>query len=160
MSASSNNPLVTDRMRLAYALWFTMAFLVAIWGVFVLNEFLELGWRKYGIHPRKVEGLKGILTYPFLHGDWGHLWNNTISFFTLNGFLFYFYRSIALRVWVWLFFVSGLLLWALAVDGNHIGASGIIYGLAAFLFTSGVIRNNRLLLRVSSAVAWRMDETM
>ena len=52
------------------------------------------------------------------------------SFFTLNGFLFYFYRSIALRVWLWLFFVSGFMLWGLAVDGNHIGASGIIYGLA------------------------------
>ena len=77
-----------------------------------------------------------------------------MSFFTLNGFLFYFYRSIALRVWVWLFLLSGTMLWCLAVDGNHIGASGLIYGLAAFLFTSGVIRNNRLLLRVSLAVAF------
>lgn len=145
---------VTDAMRLTYALWFTMAFLVAIWSVFVLNEVLDLGWRKHGVHPRSVQGLTGILTYPFLHGDWGHLWNNTMSFFTLNGFLFYFYRSIALRVWLWLFFLSGLMLWGLAVDGNHIGASGIIYGLAAFLFTSGVIRNNRLLLRVSLAVAF------
>ena len=147
-------PAVTDRMRLGYALWFTMVFLVAIWGVYILNEVLELGWRKHGVHPRRMEGLRGILTYPFLHGDWGHLWNNTMSFFTLNGFLFYFYRSIALRVWLWLFFVSGFMLWGLAVDGNHIGASGIIYGLAAFLFTSGVIRNNRLLLRVSLAVAF------
>jgi membrane associated rhomboid family serine protease len=145
---------VSDAMRLTYALWFTMAFLVAIWSVFVLNEVLDLGWRKHGVHPRSVQGLTGILTYPFLHGDWGHLWNNTMSFFTLNGFLFYFYRSIALRVWLWLFFLSGLMLWGLAVDGNHIGASGIIYGLAAFLFTSGVIRNNRLLLRVSLAVAF------
>ena len=152
--AERTSPVVTDRMRLTYALWFTMVFLVSIWGVFILNETLELGWRKHGIHPRKWDGLRGILTYPFLHGDWGHLWNNTMSFFTLNGFLFYFYRSIALRVWVWLFFVSGLMLWGLAVDGNHIGASGLIYGLAAFLFTSGVIRNNRLLLRVSLAVAF------
>ena len=77
-----------------------------------------------------------------------------MSFFTLNGFLFYFYRSIALRVWLWLFFASGLLLWGLAVDGNHIGASGIIYGLAAFLFTSGIVRDDRLLLRVSLAVVF------
>lgn len=141
-------------MRLSYALWFTMAFLVVIWSVYVLNDLLDLGWRKHGVHPRTLKGLRGILTYPFLHGDWGHLWNNTMSFFTLNGFLFYFYRSIALRVWMWLFVLSGTLLWGLAVDGNHIGASGIIYGLAAFLFTSGVIRRNRLLLRVSLAVAF------
>lgn len=141
-------------MRLTYALWFTMLFLLSIWGVFILNEVLELGWRKHGVHPRKWHGLTGILTYPFLHGDWGHLWNNTMSFFTLNGFLFYFYRTIALRVWMWLYFASGMLLWILAVDGNHIGASGLIYGLAAFLFASGVIRGNRLLLRVSLAVAF------
>ena len=145
---------VTDRMRITYALWFTMVFLLAIWGVYALNEMLELGWRKHGMHPRQWDGLRGIFTYPFLHGDLGHLWNNTMSFFTLNGFLFYFYRSIALRVWVWLFLCSGLLLWGLAVDGNHIGASGLIYGLAAFLFMSGVIRNNRMLLRVSLAVAF------
>ena len=150
---STSQP-VSDSMRLSYALWFTMVFLVAIWSVFALNEILELGWRKHGVHPRKLEGLRGILTYPFLHGDWGHLWNNTMSFFTLNGFLFYFYRSIALRVWALLFFLSGLLLWGMAVDGNHIGASGLIYGLAAFLFVSGVIRDNRLLLRVSLAVAF------
>ena len=115
-------------MRITYALWFTMLFLLAIWGVYALNEMLELGWRKHGMHPRQWDGLRGIFTYPFLHGDLGHLWNNTMSFFTLNGFLFYFYRSIALRVWVWLFLCSGLLLWGLAVDGNHIGASGLIYG--------------------------------
>ena len=56
-------------------------------------------------------------------------------------------------VWALLFFLSGLLL-GMAVDGNHIGASGLIYGLAAFLFVSGVIRDNRLLLRVSLAVAF------
>ncbi len=150
----TSSPQVTDRMRLSYALWFTMAFLLTIWSVYALNDMLGLGWRKHGVHPRQWEGLTGVLTYPFLHGDLGHLWNNTMSFFTLNGFLFYFYRSIALRVWLWLFFASGLLLWGLAVDGNHIGASGIIYGLAAFLFTSGIIRDNRLLLRVSLAVAF------
>ena len=79
-------------MRITYALWFTMLFLLAIWGVYALNEMLELGWRKHGMHPRQWDGLRGIFTYPFLHGDLGHLWNNTMSYFTLNGFLFYFYR--------------------------------------------------------------------
>ena len=154
MEVTTPTTHVSDSMRLSYALWFTMLFLVTIWSVFILNETLELGWRKHGLHPRTFQGWQGVFLYPFLHGDWGHLWNNTMSFFTLNGFLFYFYRSIALKVWVWLYALSGLLLWGLAVDGNHIGASGIIYGLAAFLFLSGVIRQNRLLLRVSLAVAF------
>ena len=151
---NNSSILITDRMRLMYALLFTSVFLVSIWAVFAFNDLYEMGWRQFGLRPRNTEGLIGILTYPFLHRDWGHLWNNTMSFFTLNTFLFFFYRSIALRVWLWLFFMSGTLLWVIAGGGNHIGASGIIYGLAAFLFMSGVIRKNTLLLRVSLVVAF------
>lgn len=126
-----------------------------IWGVFWINELFELNLRKWGNHPRVWSDWTGIFTFPFLHSDLEHLWNNTATFFTLNGFLFYFYRSIALRVWVGLFLLSGIGLWLFAEIGkNHIGASGLIYALAAFLFVSGFIRNSQLLLRVSLVVAF------
>ena len=121
------NPEVLDKNRLFYALWTTGLFIVLIWGVF---------------------------TYPFLHGDLEHLWNNTATFFTLNSLLFYFYRSIAARVWIGLFLISGIGLWVFAQGGNHIGASGVNYALAAYLFSSGAIRKSQLLLRVSLLVAF------
>ena len=146
--------LVPERNRLFYALWATGAFLVAIWSVYGLNEFLELNWREYGVHPGDASAWTGILTYPFLHGDLEHLWNNTATFFTLDTLLFYFYRSIALRIWLTLYLASGILLFYIGQGGNHIGASGIIYGLAAFLFVSGIIRHSENLLRVSMLVAF------
>ena len=79
--------------------------------------------------------------------------DNTATFFTLNGLLFYFYRSIAARTWIMLYLLSGVGLWVFAKGGNHIGASGINYALAAFLFTSGVVRKSQLLLRVTCS--WR-----
>lgn len=148
------NPSVPDKHRLFYALWSTGVFIIAIWGVYGLNEILNLQWRQWGNHPREWSHWWGLFTYPFLHGDLEHLWNNTATFFTLNSLLFYFYRSIALKTWLWLFFLSGLGLWVFATGGNHIGASGLIYGLAAFLFASGVFRDSKLLLRVSLLVAF------
>ena len=145
---------ITDKQRLHFALLFTAAFLVSIWGVFIIDSAFELGLNAHGNRPREIRGLKGILTYPFLHSGIEHLWNNTASFFTLNALLFYFYRSLAVRVWLIMFVVSGSLLWLFGGKGNHIGASGIVYGLASFLFVSGVIRNNLLLLRISLVVVF------
>lgn len=146
--------LVPERDRLFYAFWATGAFLVAIWSAYALNELFGLGWREHGVHPGEWARWTGVLAYPFLHSDLEHLWNNTATFFTLNTLLFYFYRSIALRVWLLLYIISGWGLFFIGVGGNHIGASGIIYGLAAFLFTSGVIRRSENLMRVSLLVAF------
>lgn len=148
------NPKVPDRDRLFYALWSTAFFLVLVWGVYWINELYALNWRRFGNHPREWDAWHGIFTFPFLHGDLKHLWNNTAAFTTLNGLLFYFYRSIALKTWWTLFLLSGTGLWICAAGGNHIGASGLIYALASFLFVSGVIRRSALLLRVSLVVAF------
>ena len=146
--------LIPERHRIFYAFWATGAFIVSIWSVYGLNEILNLGWRQYGVHPGDWSRSLGILTYPFLHSDLEHLWNNTATFFTLNTLLFYFYRSIALQIWGILYVVSGLGLFFIGEGGNHIGASGIIYGLAAFLFVSGVIRNAQNLMRAALLVAF------
>ncbi|RPG83448.1 MAG: rhomboid family intramembrane serine protease [Crocinitomicaceae bacterium TMED209] len=148
------NPNVLDANRLFYALWTTALFLLLIWGVYAINEAYALNWRRWGNHPREWEHWTGVFTYPFLHGDLEHLWNNTATFFTLNGLLFYFYRSIAARTWILLYMLSGVGLWVFAKGGNHIGASGINYALAAFLFASGVVRKSQLLLRVTLLVAF------
>jgi len=148
------NPNVLDANRLFYALWTTALFLLLIWGVYAINEAYALNWRRWGNHPREWAHWTGVFTYPFLHGDLEHLWNNTATFFTLNGLLFYFYRSIAARTWIMLYLLSGVGLWVFAKGGNHIGASGINYALAAFLFTSGVVRKSQLLLRVTLLVAF------
>ncbi len=148
------NPAVLDKNRLFYALWTTGLFLLLIWGVYGINEVYGMNWRRLGNHPREWNHVGGVFTYPFLHGDLDHIWNNTITFFTLNSLLFYFYRSIALRTWAALFLSSGFGLWIFAKGGNHIGASGINYGLAAFLFASGIFRKSQLLLRVTLVVAF------
>ncbi|MGB1032756.1 MAG: rhomboid family intramembrane serine protease, partial [Flavobacteriales bacterium] len=144
-----------DRKRLFDTLLFVVSFLAICWSVFLLNETFSLRLNQYGNGPWRVKGLIGIITSPFLHGDLNHIWGNTLSFFTLGSFLFFFYRKHAFKVLLWLILCSGVILWLIGVPGsNHIGASGVVYGLASFLFISGLINDNTVLLRVSMAVAF------
>lgn len=147
--------LASDKVKIFDALLFNVAFLLIIWTLWLL-EYAEpsLEIKQFGTRPRSIEGLIGIISTPFLHGSFDHIKGNSLSFFTLSSFLIFFYREIAFRVMGWLYLLSGIVLWCIAHGGNHIGASGVIYGLASFLFVSGIIRKDPVLLRVALAVAF------
>ena len=107
-----------------------------------------------GVYPRKFSGLKGLLLSPLIHGDWKHLIDNSMPVLLLSVALFYFYRDIAYKIWFLIYFIGGILLWGVGRQAYHIGASGLIYGLAAFLFLSGVIRRVRSLMAISLLVVF------
>lgn len=146
--------LQLDRKKIFNALLFVVGFLVVCWSIFLINDAFSLHLRQFGNKPRKAIGLIGILTSPLLHGDTNHILNNTLSFFSLGMLLFYFYRKIAPKVFLILYFLAGILLWMIGSGGNHIGASGVIYGLASFLFFGGILNDNTVLTRVSLVVAF------
>lgn len=127
-------------------------FLVICWSVFILDEYLGFQLKEWGMKPRTAEGLRGIVTIHFLHGDLEHIVQNSMALFVLNSFVFYFYRPIALSVFAAFIFLSPILLWFSGREGNHIGASVLIYAEFAFLLVSGLIRRNPLLLRVALVV--------
>lgn len=152
-----------ERNRVFYALFTTVFFLVIIWGVHFLIEWGGLAhWRREGNHPREWGHWWGVFTMHFMHGggtadlleNFKHIGNNTVSFAVLNTLLFYFYREIALKVWLSIALFSGLFVWITGVPGsNHIGASAIVYGLAFFVFTAGMMdRKHLTLVRVSMVV--------
>ena len=141
--------MITERKKIYDAILFSFSFLLLCWAIFLFEESGVLEWKKFGLRPRTLEGIKGILSMHFLHGDYKHIGQNSLAFIVLNSFLFYFYRQIAFKVFIWIGIAGGALLWLWGGEGNHIGASLIIYGLAAFLFISGLIRDNEKLLRVS-----------
>lgn len=144
-----------EKNRVFYALFTTGLFLIIIWSVQFLVVWGGLDeWTRNGNHPRDLSRWWGIFTMPFLHGSWEHIWNNSASFVVLNAMLFYFFREVALKVWLIIFLFSGLFVFALGVEGsNHVGASGVVYGLAFFVFSAGLMDwKHHLLLRVSLVV--------
>lgn len=102
---------------------------------------MDLGY--WGIYPRESIGMRGIIFAPLLHGDWGHLASNSLPFLVLGTMIIYFYPRVALRVYVIIYFLSGILVWLFARSGVfHIGLSYVIYGLVAFVFWTGVFRRS------------------
>lgn len=102
-----------------------------------------------GIYPLKVEGLIGIITSPFIHENWAHLYANAIPFLILGGCMFFFYREIALRALIMIYLLTGIWVWLGAREAWHIGASGIVYGLTSFIFVSGLLRKDTRLMALS-----------
>ena len=146
--------LAEDRLRIRTALTVAIGLLMVVWGVYWIDDQFGLDLRRFGNRPLRQEGLIGIVSMPFLHGDFQHLWGNTVSFFSLCAMLVYFYRNLGLKVLGWSWFGSGVLLWMSGASGNHIGLSGVVYALAAFLFLSGIIRRHPRLLRVALVVVF------
>lgn len=115
-----------------------LIFIGVLWGIFILDIFLPLS--DYGLKPRTISGLVGILTMPLLHGSLGHLISNTIPLLVLLALLAG-SRANSIVIVVAISILSGVLLWGLSVqpNSNHIGASGLVYGLISYLILSGFL---------------------
>jgi membrane associated rhomboid family serine protease len=137
-----------------YSLIIPAIFLIIIWLTKLTETIFGIHLTNWGILPRNLSGLKGILTAPLIHADYKHLIANSIPFLVLSTALFFFYRNVALRIFFLNYFLSGILLWLGGREVWHIGLSGVIYGLAAFLLISGILRNDLRLLTISLIVVF------
>ena len=131
---------------------YPLMILFAIWLVFWYQVRIDSGIKNFGIRPQKLEGLVGIVTSPFLHGDISHIYNNSIPLLVLTVALFYFYNRIAWKVLGFGVLFSGLLTWIIASSGNHIGISGLIYVLVSFMFFKGIFAKHYRLIALSLVV--------
>ncbi len=106
-----------------------------------------------GIRPRDVEGLTGIVTSPFLHGGFGHLIGNTVPFLLLGAVLALSGLARVAAVSAIVALVGGLGTWLTASEGTvHIGASGLVFGFAAYLVARGAFSRRPLHLVVGLVV--------
>jgi membrane associated rhomboid family serine protease len=140
--------------KIKSSFYISLFFVTIMWVIKVFENSLGLDFSSFGVYPRHISGLKGIIFSPFIHGDYYHLFDNSIPLLVLGTLLFYFYRGIAWEISLLLMLVSGFWLWIIGRESYHIGASGFIYGLAAFLFVSGIVRKNLSLLTISLLVVF------
>lgn len=143
-----------EKAKLYKSLYFPLTFLVLIWLVKFSEVVFDFELIFLGIYPLATKGLIGIITAPLIHADFNHLYANSIPLFVLSVSLFYFYRQIAHKVFFLIYFITNIWVWFLARDAYHVGASGVIYGLVAYLFTSGLIRKNPQLLSITLIITF------
>jgi membrane associated rhomboid family serine protease len=111
--------------------------LLSMWLVRIVDMIIPFDFNQFGLVPRSLSGLPGIALMPFLHGGWGHLISNTIPLVILLGL------TVASRHQAWpvitvIVIGGGVLLWCFGRNAYHIGASGLVFGLIAYLITVGV----------------------
>lgn len=142
------NPLLFTPSVLVYPLLFVLTMWLVFW---VEIRFLQ-DFNTWGVFPRRIEGLRGVLFSPFIHSDLEHLFNNTVPMLVLSTALFYFYQKNKWNILLLGFIGTGLLTWVIARPAYHIGMSGIIYMLTAFLFFKGVFSKQYQLTAVALVV--------
>ncbi len=132
--------------------------LVLMWLTYWADSLFLYKFYRLGVLPKSIDGLQGILFMPLVHSteSFNHIINNSIPAFLLTMFLFYFYKEIAFKVLLYSWIFTGLGVWLFATNKGayHIGMSGVIYSLVAFLFTSGTLRKYLPLLALSMFIAF------
>nr|WP_320022671.1 rhomboid family intramembrane serine protease [uncultured Draconibacterium sp.] len=137
-----------------HSLLFPAIFVLALWIVKIIELTSGLSFVEFGIYPRHINGLQGVLFSPFIHSDFNHLISNSLPFFILGFMLIYFYRRISYRIFFLLYILSGISTWIMGREAWHIGASGVVYAMATFHFVSGIIRSDVRLLTLSAIVVF------
>jgi len=119
-----------------------LRFVGLLWLIHGIQVILGLDLGYLGLYPREIFGLRGIITTPLLHGDWAHLLSNSIPLLMMGFMILFFYRRVAIGAFVMIYLFTGILVWLFGRSVFHIGASGVVYGLVAFVFWTGIFRRN------------------
>jgi len=142
-----------EKRIVRHALFVSVSLIIVLWLIKIFEIEYKFDLSSWGIFPHTVKGLRGIIFSPLIHANIEHLAANTFPLLILTFSLFFFYRKSAYSIFMLIYMLSDLFVWMVGREVLHIGASGVIYGLAAFLFMSGIISYNIRLLTISMIVA-------
>jgi membrane associated rhomboid family serine protease len=149
--AYTRSALARANFRLAVKAAF--AFVGALWVIALLGWGLEM--QRFGVRPREWLGLPGILLAPLLHANFAHLTSNSLPLLVLITAMLHLYPRASLKVFAAVYFGPGIAVWLFAPAGGiHVGASGLVYGLVAYIFVAGLIRRDRRAIAASLLVAF------
>jgi membrane associated rhomboid family serine protease len=131
-----------------------LLFPIVLWAVHLLSLLFNEDLSKLGLLPRNLVGLLGIFTSPLIHADFSHLISNTIPLIILGWIIFSFYPKVSYILFLFIYFVTGLLVWIFARQVFHIGASGVVYGFVSFLFFSGIFRRDNTSIALALVITF------
>lgn len=127
-------------------------FIGLLWIIRLADILFNLHLFHFGVYPRALNGLWGILFGPLIHGSWAHLFANTVPLFVLGTVLVYGYPKSAKIVIPIIYLGSSLGVWCFARSSYHIGASGLTHGMMFFVFIIGILRRDKLSMALAMLV--------
>ena len=117
--------------------------ILCMWAVFIANLVLPYDLNNWGIVPRTINGIPGIFCWSYLHGDFAHILGNSIALLILIPPIFAMHdEDTGFRTVVGLGVAAGAVNWLIGSPSVHVGASGMVYALAAYGFYGGIKQRN------------------
>lgn len=142
-------------------LTFPIKILALIWLSFIADVLLvNISFTHYGLLPRTIPGLFGIISCPFIHASLFHIISNSVPLFILLTITAVFFKKDSFYVVFFIVIIGGALLWAFGRTSYHVGASGLVYGLAAFLIAFGIYKKKAIPILISIFVGVTYGTTM
>jgi len=132
----------------------SLGFVALIWLIGLLNWGLDLELEGFGIRPRELAGLPGILLAPLLHAGFSHLLANSLPLLVLGTVMLHLYPNSAVKVIPAVYLGPGIAVWLFARESVHLGASGLVYGLVTYIFVAGLIRRDKRAIAASLLVCF------
>ena len=143
-----------NRAHFRLAVKLAAGFVALVWLVYLMNAGLDLDPDPFGIRPREWRGLPGILLAPLVHGGFEHLIANTPPLLVLGTAMLFLYPNASPKVLPWVYLGPGIAVWLFGRGSVHLGASGLVYGLASYVFFAGMLRRDRRAIAASLVVAF------
>ena len=150
--AYTHSARARENFRLAVRL--ALGFVALTWLIQLSNWALDLGPGDLGVRPHTAVGLLGILFAPLLHGGFDHLLANSPPLVVLGTAMLYLYPQAAPRVLPAIYLGPGIAVWLFARSAVHVGASGLVYGMAAYILVAGILRRDRRAIGASLLVCF------
>ena len=142
------------RANFRLAMKIALGFVALVWLIQALNWGLNLELERFGVRPRQLAGLAGILLAPLLHGGFSHLFANSLPLLVLGTVMLHLYPNSAPKVIPAVYLGPGMAVWIFARASVHLGASGLVYGLVSYVFVAGLIRRDTRAIAASLLVCF------
>jgi membrane associated rhomboid family serine protease len=134
------NTSYINRLSESTAVPFRFSLLMVL--VFMVQVLFQIDLGYLGVMPHLYSGLVGIFFAPLIHGSSMHLYANIFPVFVLGSSLYFFYDRVADQVFFYCYFLTNSIVWLFGRPYYHIGASGLVYGIAMFLIALGFFRGS------------------
>lgn len=143
-----------EKKRFLHSIWPALSVSLIMILVKLAEVVSQESWALWGLKPRVMLRLPAIISFPFLHADWLHLFSNLLPFFLFSILIYNLYRSHFWKIWVFTFGLSGYFTWCFARPGIVIGASAWVYALFGFLMLTSFLKVNRQALIIGGGIAF------
>lgn len=127
-------------------------FVILLWLIKTTDALFDLELVRFGVYPREILGLRGVVFAPLIHGSFSHIFSNTLPLLVLGTTILLGYPRSSKFVFPVIYFGTGLLVWIFGRQSFHIGASGICFGLLTFVFVIGALLWDKRAIALSCLV--------